>query len=51
MPVIAAFNRLQVAYYVGGSVASSYHGAVRSTMDIDIVSDLSKQSPVERVSI
>ena len=43
MPVIAAFNRLQVAYYVGGSVASSYHGAVRSTMDIDIVSDLRLQ--------
>lgn len=40
MPVIAAFNRLRVPFYVGGSVASSYHGAVRSTMDIDIVSDL-----------
>ena len=40
LPVIAAFNRLQVPFYVGGSVASSYHGAVRSTMDIDIVSDL-----------
>ncbi len=42
-PVIAAFNRLQVPYYIGGSVASSYHGAVRSTMDIDIVSDLRLQ--------
>ncbi len=39
-PVVAAFNRLRVPFYVGGSVASSYHGAVRSTMDIDIVSDL-----------
>ena len=42
-PVVAAFNRLQVPFYVGGSVASSYHGAVRSTMDIDIVSDLRLQ--------
>ncbi len=40
MPLIATFKRLHVLFYVGGSVASSYHGAVRSTMDIDIVSDL-----------
>ncbi len=39
-PVVAAMNSLQIRHYVGGSVASSYHGAVRSTMDIDLVCDM-----------
>ncbi|MCA9129035.1 MAG: hypothetical protein KDB22_18235 [Planctomycetales bacterium] len=39
-PVARALESLGVRYYVGGSVASSYHGAVRSTMDVDIVCEL-----------
>ena len=39
-PVVEALAKLGVAYYVGGSVASSYHGATRSTMDVDLVSEL-----------
>ena len=39
-PVAAALRALGVSFYVGGSVASSYHGAVRSTMDVDLVCDL-----------
>ena len=39
-PVAAAFNQLDVRFYVGGSVASSFHGAMRSTMDVDLVADL-----------
>lgn len=39
-PVVAALNQLKVRHYVGGSVASSFHGAVRSTMDVDIVCEL-----------
>ena len=35
-PVISCFAQLQISYYVGGSVASSYHGASRSTMDVDL---------------
>lgn len=42
-PVAAALNLLKIPYYVGGSVASSYHGAVRSTMDIDLVADLREE--------
>jgi hypothetical protein len=34
------FNALQIRYFIGGSVASSYHGAMRSTMDVDIVADI-----------
>jgi len=39
-PVIAAFNKLQIAHCVGGSVASAFHGAVRSTMDVDLLCEL-----------
>lgn len=36
-PVSAAFTKLGIRHYVGGSVASSFHGASRSTMDVDLV--------------
>ena len=39
-PVSAAFNKLGVRHYVGGSVASSFHGATRSTMDVDVVAEM-----------
>jgi hypothetical protein len=39
-PVARAFQRLGVAYHVGGSVASSTHGVARSTLDVDLVAEL-----------
>lgn len=39
-PVAQALQSLGVRFYVGGSVASSFHGAVRSTMDVDLVCEL-----------
>ncbi|MFM9025064.1 MAG: hypothetical protein ACKON7_06955 [Planctomycetaceae bacterium] len=39
-PVAAAFRSVGVRHYVGGSVASTLHGAIRSTMDVDLVCDL-----------
>jgi hypothetical protein len=42
-PVAEALSLLRIPYYVGGSVASSYHGAVRSTMDIDIVCQMREE--------
>ncbi len=39
-PVASTFERLGVEFYVGGSVASSFHGAMRSTMDVDVVAKL-----------
>jgi hypothetical protein len=39
-PVAAALERLGVRHYVGGSVASTIHGAIRSTMDVDLVCEL-----------
>jgi len=39
-PLAAELDRLGVAYYVGGSIASSVHGIPRSTLDVDVVADL-----------
>lgn len=39
-PVSAALTRLGIRHYVGGSGASSFHGASRSTMDVDRVADM-----------
>jgi len=39
-PVAAVLERLGVRHYVGGSVASTVHGAIRSTMDVDLVCEL-----------
>lgn len=40
LPVARTLERLAVPFYIGGSVASSVHGAARSTMDVDLVADL-----------
>lgn len=39
-PVSSALRKLGIRHYVSGSVASSFHGATRSTMDVDVVADL-----------
>ncbi len=41
-PVSSALNTLGIRHYVGGSVASSFHGASRSTMDVDVVADMTE---------
>lgn len=38
--VLAALDRMEVSYLVGGSVASSIHGISRPTMDVDLVANL-----------
>ncbi|MFN3762930.1 MAG: hypothetical protein ACK4WK_06995 [Anaerolineae bacterium] len=40
IPVVEALEGLDVAYQIGGSVASSAYGVPRTTMDIDLVADL-----------
>ncbi len=47
-PVIQAFEKLSIPYYIGGSVASSIYGMARATMDVDIVADL-KISHINRL--
>ena len=36
-PLVDVFERLGIAYYIGGSVASSVHGRRRYTQDVDVV--------------
>jgi hypothetical protein len=42
-PVVAAFKLLGIRHFVGGSVASSFHGASRTTMDVDVVCELKNE--------
>lgn len=39
-PIAEAFDALGVAYYLGGSVASSAHGIARASLDADVVAAL-----------
>jgi hypothetical protein len=45
-PVKKILESLNIRYFVGGSVASSYHGAMRSTMDVDLVAVVSLEQVV-----
>lgn len=38
--VTHTFESLEILYAVGGSLASSLHGVMRSTLDVDIVADM-----------
>lgn len=38
--LIDCFEKLGIAYYIGGSVASSAYGIARATMDVDLVANI-----------
>ena len=38
--VIEAFEKLNVPYLIGGSLATAMYGTARSTLDTDLVADL-----------
>jgi hypothetical protein len=40
LTVVAALDRVGVAYYIGGSFASGAHGVYRATAGVDMVADL-----------
>jgi hypothetical protein len=40
MPIVEALEQLGVPYHIGGSVASSFYGLPRLTIDVDLVADL-----------
>ena len=42
-PLIDVLERLEVAWYVGGSVASTVHGRFRATNDVDVIANLSEE--------
>jgi hypothetical protein len=39
-PLITAFERFWISYYIGGSVANSVYGKSQTTQDVDIVASL-----------
>ena len=41
--VTQTLEQLEITYAVGGSLASSLHGVMRSTLDVDIVADMKMQ--------
>ncbi|MEN6457446.1 MAG: hypothetical protein ABFC63_00820 [Thermoguttaceae bacterium] len=41
LPVVAELQRLEVEYYVCGSLASTFYGMPRATTDVDLVAALS----------
>lgn len=43
-PVVAVLQQLGIRHYIGGSVASSIHGVVRTTLDVDVIADLGESS-------
>ena len=47
-PLIDVLERLGVAWYVGGSVASAVHGRFRATNAVDVIADLREEhaSPI-----
>lgn len=41
IPVVDACDACQIAYYIGGSIATIAHGVPRTTLDVDIIVELS----------
>jgi hypothetical protein len=40
LQVVDALDALDIPYFIGGSLASSVHGIIRTTMDVDLIADL-----------
>ena len=47
IPLVDLLDRLGVAWYVGGSVASTVHGRFRATNDVDVVAELLERALAE----
>ena len=50
-PLLRVFERLGINYFIGGSVASSARGLPRTTLDVDLVANLSPDHAEFRASI
>jgi hypothetical protein len=40
LEVVGVFERLQIPYFIGGSMASALHGVARSMLDADMVTEI-----------
>jgi hypothetical protein len=50
VPVVDQLDLLGVRYCIGGSVASSVHGAARSTLDVDVGAELDETAALHLVA-
>ncbi len=48
--ITGIFEELEIAYVIGGSMASTVYGRIRTTMDVDIVADLKMDHVIPLVS-
>lgn len=49
-PVVEILDQLGIAYYIGGSLASSAYGIARATADIDLVADIQLEHVPELIA-
>ena len=49
-PVIKAFEKLDIPYYIGGSIASSLHGIARATIAVDVIADISQTHVIDLIN-
>jgi hypothetical protein len=40
--VVETLEKLNIPYFIGGSLATAVHGVARATMDVDLVADIQK---------
>lgn len=45
------FDRLEIKYFVGGSLASSLHGIPRATHDVDMIADIKEVLEAKRAEL
>ena len=38
--VVETLEKLNIPYFIGGSLATAVHGVARATMDVDLVADI-----------
>jgi hypothetical protein len=48
-PLVDELRRLGVRHYIGGSIASSIHGAARSTLDVDVAAELDQAAALRLI--
>lgn len=49
--VTDAFEKLNVPYLIGGSLASALYGTARSTLDVDLIADLHAEQATQLVEL
>jgi hypothetical protein len=49
LQVVDVLEQLNIPYFIGGSLASTVHGVVRATLDVDLIADIQHQNVADLV--